>query len=401
MPYTVAVSFDRFIENISLTGDHRETANARKVRIVSLLGNTFTILDSFPSGSVPRRTAVKGHADLDVIVVLHWAKHIKGKMPQEVLQEVRDALGEYRTNVRKNGQAVTLHYDSWPNVDIVPVSVTYNNNKSVNHYNVPDMNQGSWLVSRPRRHSKAIDDKALRCGPAFLNIVRMIKEWNKEHSDLLTSFHIEHRLQRFFIQTQIRHQLPQLRVLVTQLLRFLCLAHVHATVPRSSAPLCACSSTYPLPLSFAQIILSFVRKSGSIYGPIRFARALMVACGKETRAYIRPHTWKMCHLPGPDGICASSPNQVNGLERPRSPQVLKKLVSPLSPSCLAQASRLDTSTPAQKIYTAGRYACCFAIRDQRMRAFLLASATQALAVPSLCCLSLIHRLRQSVLALAR
>jgi len=151
----------------------------------------------------------------------------------------------------------------------------------------------------------------------------------------------------------------------------------------------------------SEIILSFVPKQGSIYGPIRFARALMIACGKETRAYIRPHTWKMFHLPGPDGICASSPNQVNGLERPRSPQVLKKLVSPLSPSCLAQASRLDTSTTAQKIYTAGRYTCCFAIRDQRMRAFLLASATQALAVPSLCCLSLIHRLRQSVLALAR
>src|SRR5712692_4613259 len=35
-----------------------------------------------------------------------------------------------------------------------------------------------------------------------------------------------------------------------------------ASALRSSAPLCDCFSTYSLPLSFAQIILSFVRKEG-------------------------------------------------------------------------------------------------------------------------------------------
>src|SRR5205823_9243676 len=41
-----------------------------------------------------------------------------------------------------------------------------------------------------------------------------------------------HRLQRFLVQAQIRHQLPQPRVLVTQLLRFLRLAHIHPPVLR-------------------------------------------------------------------------------------------------------------------------------------------------------------------------
>ena len=36
-----------------------------------------------------------------------------------------------------------------------------------------------------------------------------------------------------------------------------------ASAPRSSALPCACSSTYPLPISFAQIMLSFVRAQGS------------------------------------------------------------------------------------------------------------------------------------------
>src|SRR4029077_3342737 len=60
MPYTVPVSFDRFVDNISLTGEHHDTADSRRKRVVSLLEKDFTILDSFPTGSIPRYTALKG-----------------------------------------------------------------------------------------------------------------------------------------------------------------------------------------------------------------------------------------------------------------------------------------------------------------------------------------------------
>jgi tRNA nucleotidyltransferase (CCA-adding enzyme) len=103
MPYTVPFSFNKFVENISLTGNHEKTATARKEHIVSLLGHTLTILDAFATGSIPKGTALKADADLDVMVVLHWSKHIKDKSPEQVLQDVRDALGEYETYVRRNG----------------------------------------------------------------------------------------------------------------------------------------------------------------------------------------------------------------------------------------------------------------------------------------------------------
>lgn len=193
MPYTVPVSFDRFVDNISLTGDHQETANVRKDDIVATLKDHFTIVDAFATGSIPKDTALKSKADLDVMVVLHWERHIKGKTCEQVLQDVRDVLAEYRTNVRKNGQAVTLYYKTWPNVDIVPVSVTYNADDatSVNHYNVPDMNTGKWLWSRPRRHAAAINERAVACGVTFKPLVRIIKQWNAEHSTLMESYHIE------------------------------------------------------------------------------------------------------------------------------------------------------------------------------------------------------------------
>lgn len=191
MPYTVAVSFDRFYEKINLAGNHRETANTRRDDIVATLGKSFDILDSFSTGSIPKYTALKQHADLDVMVVLHYGKHIQNKTPTQVLHSIRDALAEWRTGARRNGQAVTLHYKTWPNVDIVPVSKTLNTDGSVSHYNVPDSNTDTWIKSRPKSFASAIEAKSVECGSKFRRIIKMIKHWNRFHGDFLSSYHIE------------------------------------------------------------------------------------------------------------------------------------------------------------------------------------------------------------------
>jgi tRNA nucleotidyltransferase (CCA-adding enzyme) len=134
--YTVDAAFSQFHDAINLSGDHREKSNIRKDDVVASLEKTFTILDAFGTGSIPRYTALSKACDLDVIVVLHWEKHVKDKTPEQLLQSVRDALAKYKTNVRKNGQAVTLHYETWPNVDIVPVSRTTNDNGEVLYYSI-------------------------------------------------------------------------------------------------------------------------------------------------------------------------------------------------------------------------------------------------------------------------
>ena len=118
-----------------------------------------------------------------MIVVLHYGKHIKDKTPQQLLESVQNALSEYRTNVRNNGQAVTLYYKTWPNVDIVPVSRTTNDDGSVNYYNVPNANTGSWIQARPRKFASEIENKASECGQNFRRIIKMIKHWNIAHSE--------------------------------------------------------------------------------------------------------------------------------------------------------------------------------------------------------------------------
>ncbi|MFM6129198.1 MAG: SMODS domain-containing nucleotidyltransferase [Sphaerospermopsis kisseleviana] len=191
MPYTVATSFDTFYGNINLGGDHRDTANGRRDDIVSKLNRTFAIVDAFSSGSIPKYTALRANADLDVMVVLNWTKHIKDKTPTAVLQDVRNALAEWRNGVRRNGQAVTLYYVTWPNVDVVPVSRTDNPDGTIMHYNVPDSNTDTWIKSRPKALAAAIEAKSTECGYNFRRIIKMIKHWNRVHSNYLRSYHIE------------------------------------------------------------------------------------------------------------------------------------------------------------------------------------------------------------------
>ncbi|MDX2105905.1 MAG: nucleotidyltransferase [Candidatus Melainabacteria bacterium] len=189
---SVEAAFKRFYNGITLEGDQREICNSRRGAVIASLEKSFHILDSFATGSVPKFTALrKPYSDVDVMVVLHYGKHIQNKKPSEVLQAVRDVIGSSYTLVRKNGQAVTVYYKSWPNVDVVPVAVAWNDDGSVNYYLVPNMNTETWIKSRPRAHSSAIKDRASLYGPEFRRIVKMIKWWNLQHSEYLQSYHIE------------------------------------------------------------------------------------------------------------------------------------------------------------------------------------------------------------------
>jgi hypothetical protein len=191
MAYTCEYSFNQFYEGINLSGDHRGTANARKEEIVARLEDTFTIVEAFATGSIPKFTALRAKADLDVMIALHHGKHIGSNTPTQVLEAVRKACAPWRPGSRKNGQAVTLAYSTWPSVDVVPVFRTLNSDNTVDYYNVPDSNTNTWIQSRPKEHAAAIEAKSTTCGYNFRRIIKMIKHWNKGHSDYLQSYHIE------------------------------------------------------------------------------------------------------------------------------------------------------------------------------------------------------------------
>lgn len=191
MPQTVDAAFEQFHEAISLVADYRTKAKARRERVVRLLAPTFEIEDAFGAGSIPRLTALRDETPLDVMVVLNYSKHIRDRTPTQVLESVREALAAYSTGTRRNGQAVTLHYETWPNVDIVPVSRTLHADGTVSHYNVPDSVSDTWIPSRPDVLASAVEAKAAECGANFRRIVRMIKHWSRTHAGCLAGYHVE------------------------------------------------------------------------------------------------------------------------------------------------------------------------------------------------------------------
>ncbi|WP_406355394.1 SMODS domain-containing nucleotidyltransferase [Streptomyces sp. NBC_00658] len=191
MVWTVPYAFNQFYADINLPGDHRALANTRKDWILRRIGTSLNILNSFPMGSIPRFTALKNHADLDVILVLHFGQHVKDKKPSVVLSDVKSALGSGAGSVRRNGQAVTMKFASWPDVDVVPASRVTNDDGTISHYNIPDMNREEWIKTKPNLHSRQMIDAASERGANFRRVVKMMKEWNRRQAVTIQSYHLE------------------------------------------------------------------------------------------------------------------------------------------------------------------------------------------------------------------
>ena len=115
MAYTIEGAFNAYYEQINLNGDYRALAASRKEHLIGMLEQKLHVVAAFASGSIPKYTALSNHADLDIFVVLHFSLHCSGKSPSEVLTLVREVL-ENKPSVRRNGQAVTLKYTTFPDV---------------------------------------------------------------------------------------------------------------------------------------------------------------------------------------------------------------------------------------------------------------------------------------------
>jgi hypothetical protein len=191
MPYTVDASFDAFFTNINLPGDHRQIANTRRDWLMRALNPYFDIDDSFSTGSVPRYTALKQRADLDVFVVLNEYSDVARRKPSNVLLAVRKALSSYATTVRRDGQAVTLRFESWPNVDIVPAIGVKDALGNIQHYRIPDMHSEDWIDTRPVQHSRNVESRSSADGPNFRKVIKMIKHWSRRKCTTLRSYHLE------------------------------------------------------------------------------------------------------------------------------------------------------------------------------------------------------------------
>lgn len=76
-------------------------------------------------------------------------------------------------------------------MDIVPVSRVSDGAGGVAYFEVPNMNNETWISSRPKTHSNDLLERNKSYGDEFKKIIKMIKWWNHQHSSFLQSYHIE------------------------------------------------------------------------------------------------------------------------------------------------------------------------------------------------------------------
>jgi hypothetical protein len=168
MAWTTEGAFGDFYGEINLPGDHHGIANVLRDWVLQRLRNNgMRVLEAVPFGSIPRFTALTEHADVDVLAVLHYTKHIEDRKRSEVLLNVKNMRGTGQAGKgRRNGQAVTVTFQSWPNIDVVPASRIAKDGV-VTGYEIPDMNREVWLPTNPPQHSRDISTPVSHRGPRF------------------------------------------------------------------------------------------------------------------------------------------------------------------------------------------------------------------------------------------
>jgi hypothetical protein len=151
--------------------------------------SSMPVLDVRKIGSVDRGTIIRPLHDVDLMAVFDpdvftFAFRFFGS--RDFITRVRNALNDSTaTIVGTRGQAVRIFYAKGPMVDIAPVFPIRGGG-----YWIPNGRNG-WLKTDPDLHKRWIGERHAALHRHLKPFARLVKRWNRVHSERLSSFHIE------------------------------------------------------------------------------------------------------------------------------------------------------------------------------------------------------------------
>jgi hypothetical protein len=189
MPTTISEGFRRLRENLEITELQESTVSTRQKNVRDAVAAELTVLDSFLAGSYKRNTMIRPlkEADVDIFIVLD-PKYYDTSGQAALLGRVRRVLLKTypkTPDISRNGQAVTITFTDFT-VDVVPGF--YRNGGG---YLIPDSILGYWISTDPKRHVDIFGEANRIHNGDLVPLIKMIKAWNRNHSQLLHSFHLE------------------------------------------------------------------------------------------------------------------------------------------------------------------------------------------------------------------
>lgn len=189
MATTINQSFLQFKSNLEITGLQQQTVSTRQQNVRDAVAADLTVLDSFLTGSYRRSTMIAPlkDADIDIFVLLD-ASYFKQDGQAWLLDKVKTTLKKtYPTTpkISRNGQAVTITFTDFT-VDVVPAF-----NRQGGGYLIADSVNGRWIATDPKKHVDIWATANTWHNGDLVPLIKMIKAWNRQHSALLRSFHLE------------------------------------------------------------------------------------------------------------------------------------------------------------------------------------------------------------------
>lgn len=195
MAFTTAQAFTEFAGKLAPTAAQNLTIASRRSTVQGRLLAAFPpnsdlpLLEVRTIGSVDRQTIIRPLHDVDLLAVFKgglstFAVRFFGS--GAFITSVRNALNDSSAAiVGTRGQAVRIFYANPPWVDVAPVFP-----RPAGGYTLPDGHNG-WLATDPDFHKRWVGEQNARLGRQLKPLARLIKRWNRVHSERLSSFHIE------------------------------------------------------------------------------------------------------------------------------------------------------------------------------------------------------------------
>lgn len=194
MATTINASFQRFKENLEITGLQSTTVSARQKSVRDVVEKGMDVQDSFLAGSYSRSTMIAPlkQADIDIFMVLDnkYFYHYNGQNGGQagLLDLLKRTLRRSypdTPDISRNGQAVTIRFTDFV-VDVVPAF-----NRSGGGFLIPNSISQSWLSTDPKRHIEILANANKAHKGSLVPLAKMIKSWNRNNGKFFHSFHLE------------------------------------------------------------------------------------------------------------------------------------------------------------------------------------------------------------------
>jgi len=190
---TLLQSIDQFIDNITVTDRQEDSINASFNNLKNNLmkeESNLSVKEVFLNGSYERDTIIRPLDDIDLFAVIDqtdYAENGLDQKPQSVLTKFKNylnGLSEYKDKVKQDRPCVTVVLSD-KNFDVLPSL------RKAGALYIPNSDLNGWIFTDPKTHTDSLNRVHRNRNYKVKPIVKAVKQWKRENSQNIPSFHIE------------------------------------------------------------------------------------------------------------------------------------------------------------------------------------------------------------------